>query len=172
MKKVVILGAAGRDFHDFNVLFRNNPDYRVVAFTATQIPDIAGRKYPTELAGKAYPNGIPIVDVPAGVPTRGTTVEMHGMSADFLKKCKGASQIKTEIAIMVAGFPTRVILNGEELERPIAIDQRRFVKTPMGQVSIPGMTPEKAGRILLDNCLFSHVHHLRIATNGHTGIHQ
>jgi predicted GTPase len=62
MKRVVIVGAAGRDFHNFNVVFRNNPEYDVVAFTATQIPDIAGRKYPTELAGKAYPNGIPIVE--------------------------------------------------------------------------------------------------------------
>jgi predicted GTPase len=61
MKKVIIMGAAGRDFHNFNVYFRNNPAYRVVAFTATQIPDIEGRKYPAELAGKLYPKGIPIV---------------------------------------------------------------------------------------------------------------
>lgn len=59
-KKVLILGAAGRDFHNFNTYFRDNADYEVVAFTATQIPDIAGRKYPAELAGKLYPNGIPI----------------------------------------------------------------------------------------------------------------
>jgi predicted GTPase len=58
----MILGAAGRDFHDFNVLFRNNPDYRVVAFTATQIPDIAGRRYPAALAGPWYPEGIPIIE--------------------------------------------------------------------------------------------------------------
>jgi predicted GTPase len=54
------MGAAGRDFHNFNVYFRNNQDYEVIAFTATQIPDIAGRMYPHELAGKLYPNGIPI----------------------------------------------------------------------------------------------------------------
>ena len=60
MKKVLIMGAAGRDFHNFNTYFRDNPDYRVVAFTATQIPDIEGRKYPAELAGKLYPKGIPI----------------------------------------------------------------------------------------------------------------
>ncbi|NJE13411.1 cyclic 2,3-diphosphoglycerate synthase [Thermococcus sp. LS2] len=59
-KRVIILGAAGRDFHNFNVFFRNNPDYEVVAFTATQIPDIEGRIYPPELAGPLYPNGIPI----------------------------------------------------------------------------------------------------------------
>jgi predicted GTPase len=58
--KVIIMGAAGRDFHNFNVYFRNNTAYHVVAFTATQIPDIAGRKYPATLAGKQYPKGIPI----------------------------------------------------------------------------------------------------------------
>jgi predicted GTPase len=62
MKRVLILGAAGRDFHNFNVLFRNNLDYQVVAFTATQIPDIAGRRYPPELAGRLYPQGIPIFE--------------------------------------------------------------------------------------------------------------
>ena len=62
MKNVLILGAAGRDFHNFNVIFRNDPAYRVVAFTATQIPDIAGRTYPAELAGKQYPKGIPILE--------------------------------------------------------------------------------------------------------------
>mgnify|MGYP002629584346 FL=1 len=60
--KVLILGAAGRDFHNFNVVFRNNPDYEVVGFTATQIPDIDGRLYPPELAGELYPEGIPIFD--------------------------------------------------------------------------------------------------------------
>jgi len=54
------MGAAGRDFHNFNVFFRNNPDYEVVAFTAAQIPGITGRKYPPELAGPLYPEGIPI----------------------------------------------------------------------------------------------------------------
>ncbi|MCF8304907.1 MAG: cyclic 2,3-diphosphoglycerate synthase [Ignavibacteriales bacterium] len=61
-KKVLIMGAAGRDFHNFNVYFRNNPDYKVVAFTATQIPNINDRRYPAELAGKMYPDGIPIFD--------------------------------------------------------------------------------------------------------------
>ena len=58
--RTLIMGAAGRDFHNFNVFFRDNPEYKVVAFTATQIPDIEGRTYPTELAGKLYPKGIPI----------------------------------------------------------------------------------------------------------------
>ena len=58
--KVIIMGAAGRDFHNFNVYYRNNPRYEVVAFTATQIPGIENRAYPPELAGPDYPNGIPI----------------------------------------------------------------------------------------------------------------
>jgi predicted GTPase len=62
MQRVLILGAAGRDFHNFNVVFRNNPEFHVVAFTATQIPDIAGRRYPVELAGDLYPDGIPILE--------------------------------------------------------------------------------------------------------------
>ncbi len=60
MEKVIIMGAAGRDFHNFNVYFRDNPRYRVVGFTATQIPDIDGRKYPAALCGSMYPQGLPI----------------------------------------------------------------------------------------------------------------
>jgi len=60
VEKVVIMGAAGRDFHNFNVYFRGNPRYHVIAFTAAQIPDIEGRLYPPELAGETYPEGIPI----------------------------------------------------------------------------------------------------------------
>ncbi|MCP3980706.1 MAG: GTPase [bacterium] len=58
--RIIIIGAAGRDFHDFNVVFRDDPRYRVMAFTAAQIPDIDGRRYPPELAGELYPEGIPI----------------------------------------------------------------------------------------------------------------
>ncbi|MDD3236197.1 MAG: GTPase, partial [Candidatus Cloacimonetes bacterium] len=59
-RKVIIMGAAGRDFHNFNVFFRDNKDYEVVAFTATQIPGIDDKKYPAALAGKLYPKGIEI----------------------------------------------------------------------------------------------------------------
>ena len=58
--RVLIMGAAGRDFHNFNMVFRDNEAYDVVAFTATQIPNIDGRRYPAELAGPHYPQGIPI----------------------------------------------------------------------------------------------------------------
>ncbi|MEI6450499.1 MAG: GTPase, partial [Actinomycetes bacterium] len=60
--KILIMGAAGRDFHNFNTYFRDNDRYEVVAFTATQIPYINDRKYPAELAGSLYPDGIPIHD--------------------------------------------------------------------------------------------------------------
>ncbi len=60
MDRIIIMGAAGRDFHNFNTYFRNNPDYQVVAFTATQIPGIESRLFPPVLSGPAYPDGIPI----------------------------------------------------------------------------------------------------------------
>jgi len=60
VEKVIIMGAAGRDFHNFNIYFRDNPRYRVIAFTAAQIPAIEGRLYPPELSGKLYPEGIAI----------------------------------------------------------------------------------------------------------------
>ncbi len=60
VETVIIMGAAGRDFHNFNIYFKDNPRYQVIGFTATQIPDIDGRQYPPELAGKLYPQGIKI----------------------------------------------------------------------------------------------------------------
>jgi predicted GTPase len=60
--RVVIMGAAGRDFHNFNMVYRDNADYEVIAFTAAQIPNISGRRYPPSLAGTRYPHGIPIID--------------------------------------------------------------------------------------------------------------
>jgi predicted GTPase len=76
-RKVIILGAAGRDFHDFNVYWRDNPGYEVVAFTATQIPNIEGRVYPPELAGPRYPVGVPIyaeAELPALIRRLGADV--------------------------------------------------------------------------------------------------
>lgn len=73
-RRIVIMGAAGRDFHNFNLVYRERADCEVVAFTATQIPDIAGRAYPAELAGALYPKGIPILaedDLPTIVAERG-----------------------------------------------------------------------------------------------------
>ena len=61
MRRLVVMGAGGRDFHNFNVVYRDDPEVEVVAFTATQIPGIAGRTYPPSLAGPRYPDGIPIL---------------------------------------------------------------------------------------------------------------
>ncbi len=61
-KRILIMGAAGRDFHNFNTVYRDNENYEVAAFTAAQIPNIINRKYPASLAGKNYPDGIPIYD--------------------------------------------------------------------------------------------------------------
>jgi predicted GTPase len=62
-RKVVIIGASGRDYHNFNMVFRNNPEYRVIAFLQTQIPGVSGRRYPPSLAGELYPDGIPIISL-------------------------------------------------------------------------------------------------------------
>ncbi|HAF70925.1 MAG: hypothetical protein XD60_0939 [Acetothermia bacterium 64_32] len=81
--KVIIMGAAGRDFHNFNVFFRHREDYQVVAFTATQIPGIEGRRYPPELAGPLYPQGIPIEPeerLPALVRDHGVEVVVFSYS--------------------------------------------------------------------------------------------
>ncbi len=75
-RNVIIIGAAGRDFHNFNTYFRDKPEYNVVAFTAAQIPDIAGRKYPAELAGKLYPKGIPI-HLESDLPKLIKTLKVH-----------------------------------------------------------------------------------------------
>ena len=72
--RVLVAGAAGRDFHNFNVVYRGRDDYEIVGFTATQIPNIDGRVYPAELAGEAYPDGIPIMpeaDLVISVPDSG-----------------------------------------------------------------------------------------------------
>jgi predicted GTPase len=120
-KKVIIMGAAGRDFHNFNVYFRDNPAYRVVAFTATQIPDIEGRTYPAELAGGLYPDGIPIFaeddlislikehsidrvvfaysDVPYDyVMTKGAEVNAAG--ADFIMLGPHATMLRSRVPVI------------------------------------------------------------------------
>ena len=83
MQRALILGAAGRDFHNFNVFFRDNADYQVVAFTATQIPNIAGRRYPPALAGQRYPEGVPIEaedDLPTMIRDRHVDVVVFSYS--------------------------------------------------------------------------------------------
>ena len=115
-RKVIIMGAAGRDFHNFNCVFRDNEQYDVVAFTATQIPDIDGRAYPPALAGRLYPNGIPILaesDLPELIVTHKVDLVVfaysdvnydylmhHGakvtaLGADFMIQGAAETQIKS-----------------------------------------------------------------------------
>ena len=61
-RRILIMGAAGRDFHNFNMVYRDDPDSEVIAFTTAQIPEIAARRYPASLAGPRYPEGIPVID--------------------------------------------------------------------------------------------------------------
>ncbi|MBU0489203.1 MAG: cyclic 2,3-diphosphoglycerate synthase [Bacteroidetes bacterium] len=123
-KNVIIIGAAGRDFHNFNTYFRNNESYNVVAFTAAQIPDIDGRKYPAELAGTLYPNGIPIYeeasleklikelkaedcvfsysDVPYS-HVMGVGAKVNAAGANFVLLGPGATQIKSTKPVIAVG---------------------------------------------------------------------
>jgi len=95
-KKVIIIGAAGRDFHNFNTYFRGNENYEVVAFTAAQIPDIDGRKYPAELAGDLYPDGIPIYaeeDLPGLIKNLNADICVFAYSDVTYQKVMGISAI-------------------------------------------------------------------------------
>ncbi|MDD4215370.1 MAG: cyclic 2,3-diphosphoglycerate synthase [Bacteroidales bacterium] len=95
-KNVIIVGAAGRDFHNFNTYFRGNEAYNVVAFTAAQIPDIAGRKYPKELAGNLYPDGIPIYlenDLPKLIKELNADICVFAYSDVTYQKVMGISAI-------------------------------------------------------------------------------
>ncbi len=95
-KNVIIIGAAGRDFHNFNTYFRDNEVFNVVAFTAAQIPDIDGRKYPSQLAGKLYPDGIPIYaenDLPHLIKELKADVCVFSYSDVTYQKVMGVSAI-------------------------------------------------------------------------------
>jgi len=110
-KNVLIIGAAGRDFHNFNTYYRNNENYTVVAFTAAQIPDIDGRKYPTELAGNMYPDGIPIYaeeDLPHLIKDLGVDYCIFSYSDVTYQKVMGVC------AIVNAAGANFVLLGGKD----------------------------------------------------------
>ena len=107
-KKVIIMGAAGRDFHNFNTLYRDNADVEVVAFTATQIPDIEGRKYPAVLAGKLYPKGIPIVDEKELLPL----IKKHGIDEVIFSYSDVPYQYVMEKAAYVMSAGARFAVEG------------------------------------------------------------
>ena len=123
-RKTIIIGAAGRDFHNFNTFYRDNPAYEVAAFTAAQIPNIAGRKYPAALAGSLYPDGIPIFeqselprlikelgadecvfaysDVPYST-VMGVGAIVNAAGADFVLKGPGATTLKSTKPVVAVG---------------------------------------------------------------------
>ena len=123
-RKVIIIGAAGRDFHNFNTFYRDNPAYEVVAFTAAQIPDIAGRKYPAALAGSLYPQGIPIYlqedltrlikelqadecvfaysDIPYPV-IMGVSAQVNAAGADFILLGPKSTMVKSVKPVVAVG---------------------------------------------------------------------
>ena len=138
-KNVIIMGAAGRDFHNFNTYFRENKDYKVVAFTATQIPDIHGRKYPPELSGKLYPEGIPIyseekiidliknhdIDMVAFSYSdlaydyvMGKSAEVNAAGADFVLLGPDSTQIKSE-KLVIAVCAVRTGCGKSQVSRKI-----------------------------------------------------
>jgi predicted GTPase len=151
MKRVLLLGAAGRDFHNFNLTFRNNLDYHVVAFTATQIPDIAGRCYPPELAGRLYPDGIPIFeekDLEALIIDREIDVVVFSYSdishqnlmhlasralaagADFWLLGAEHTQIKSHVPV-ISVCAVRTGCGKSPVSRLVAAELRRYGKKPV-----------------------------------------
>ena len=151
MKRLLILGAAGRDFHNFNVLFRDNPAYNVIAFTATQIPDIAGRRYPRELAGTLYPDGIPIFeekdmeslvvkhDIDAVVFSYSDVSHQNLMhlasravaaNADFWLLGTGRTQLKSSVPV-ISVCAVRTGCGKSPISRLVAAELRRQGRRPV-----------------------------------------
>jgi predicted GTPase len=145
MRTVVIMGAGGRDFHDFNTVFRNDPDTRVVAFTATQIPGIAGRAYPPALAGSYYPNGIPIrpEEELAGIIRDHHVDEVVLAYSDLSHE----EVMHKASAVLAAGADFRLLGPGATMlrsARPVVAVSA--VRTGAGK----SQTSRRVGRILLD----------------------
>lgn len=112
-KNVLIMGAAGRDFHNFNVFYRDNEDYNVVAFTATQIPNIDGRVYPAELAGKLYPEGIKIYEESELV---GLIKKLNVHEVVFSYSDVPMEYVMTKASIVNAAGVSFRLLGGEETQ--------------------------------------------------------
>ena len=145
MRKVIIMGAGGRDFHNFNVVFRHDPDTRVVAFTATQIPGIADRVYPASLAGPLYPEGIPIR--PEGELTE--LVHAHGVDEVILaySDLKHETVMHKASLVLAAGADFRLLGPDATMvgsAKPVVAVCA--VRTGCGK----SQTSRKVGRTLLD----------------------
>ena len=158
-RNVIIIGAAGRDFHNFNTFFRGNKDYNVVAFTANQIPDIDGRKYPTELAGKEYPAGIPIVaeeELPALIKKHKVDVCVFAysdvpynrvMGVSAIVNAAGADEIDVVISVgkYLSGRYQEVF---DEIEEIKASARNAHLKVILESGSLPSMNDIKRASLL------------------------
>jgi predicted GTPase len=145
-RKVVIMGAAGRDFHNFNLLFRDRAEVRVVAFTATQIPDIEGRRYPPELAGKHYPEGIPIL-AEAELPA---LVEREGVEEVVFSYSDVSHQHVMERAseVVACGADFRLIGSGQSmLQARVPVVAVCAVRTGCGK----SQTTRRVAKLLKDH---------------------
>ena len=145
MRKVIIMGAGGRDFHNFNVVFRNDPETQVVAFTATQIPGIANRFYPASLAGPLYPEGIPIR------PEEELTDLVRSLGADEV--ILAYSDLKHETVMhkaslaLAAGADFRLLgPRATMIESPKPVVAVTAVRTGSGK----SQTSRRVGQVLLD----------------------
>lgn len=131
-KKIIIMGAAGRDFHNFNTYFRDNDNYDVLAFTATQIPDIHGRKYPAALSGPLYPEGIPIYDEADLV----TLIKRHGADEVIFAYSDASHEYVMNRAsiVMAAGADFRLMgPNTTMLESRVPVIAVCAVRTGVGK---------------------------------------
>jgi predicted GTPase len=145
MRKAVIMGAGGRDFHDFNTVFRDDPSVRVVAFTAAQIPGIAGRTYPPALAGRLYPHGIPIVDE-EGLADLIRTEDVDEVVLAY-SDLSHADVMHKASAVLAAGADFRLIgPKASMLRSSKPVVAVCAVRTGCGK----SQTTRRVGRILLD----------------------
>lgn len=143
--RIVIMGAAGRDFHNFNCVYRDNEDYEVVAFTATQIPDIEGRSYPAELAGGLYPEGIPIVaeeDLPGLIAEMGVDQAVFSYSDVSYDYLGGMSSVVNTAGADFVLLGTRTTM----LESSVPVVAICAVRTGCGK----SQTTRRAAKILQD----------------------
>ncbi|MBU2570085.1 MAG: cyclic 2,3-diphosphoglycerate synthase [Gammaproteobacteria bacterium] len=133
--KIVIMGAAGRDFHNFNVVYRNDPGSEVVAFTAAQIPDIAGKRYPPALAGPFYPEGIPIVDE---IELADLCREQHIEQVIFAYSDVSHSQVMHQASIALAGGADFTLLGPKstQLQASVPVIACCAVRTGCGKSQV------------------------------------
>ena len=130
-RRIVVMGAAGRDFHNFNMVYRSDPEVEVVAFTATQIPGIEDRRYPAELAGPLYPRGIPIFDEAhlAGI------CRAHAVDGERVRRRR---QVARELGHHGGGLEVdrEAEAHRAHRRREVAVDRVRHAAVPLGRGAV------------------------------------